>query len=342
MNDATDVSVVICTRSRAASLARTLTDLERQKLAGLVMEVVVVDNGSIDGTAELLHLKQADLRLVSLYEGIAGKSRSLNLALSQVTGDLILFTDDDVKIGRDWVKNYVRAADNFASCVLFCGPIIPEFPSGTPRWLKEHEWNSSFFGAFNEGMLEGPLSDELMPFGANVAVRAKAIAGMHFRVDLGPSEMNGKLMGEDIDFASQVRAKWRDCVYVPSAPVRHRIRPEQITPAWLYDRAFVFGRSVIALKRPVSIVTNFKPNGFALTEAGIHIEEVCLIHYYYGQLSACSPANSEDVSKLRQAIDALDAGRFQALLTPDANTVLCGFSRTRGMAEEACEVQLDT
>jgi glycosyltransferase involved in cell wall biosynthesis len=342
VNDTTDVSVVICTRSRAPSLARTLTDLERQELAGLAMEVVVVDNGSVDGTAELLHLKQADLRLVSLYEGIAGKSRSLNLALSQVTGNLILFTDDDVKIGRDWVKNYVRAAEKFASCALFCGPIIPEFPSETPPWLKEHQWNTSFFGVFNEERLEGPLPDELMPFGANVAVRAKAIAGMHFRLDLGPSEMNGKLLGEDIDFARQVRAKWRDCVYIPSAPVRHHIRPEQIAPAWLYDRAFVFGRSVMMLERPVLIVTDFKPNDLALTEDGIHIDEVCLLHYYCGQLSACSPANSADVSKLRQAIDALDAGRFQAVLTPDANTVLCGFSRTRRVAEETSEVLLDS
>jgi glycosyltransferase involved in cell wall biosynthesis len=329
VNQSADVSVVIATRNRAASLARTLSDLQRQKLPGIRMEVIVVDNGSVDGTSELIRLGFADLQLVPLYEGIAGKSRSLNLALSRVTGELILFTDDDVSLGEDWIRNYVRAAEKYPECALFCGPIIPEFPSGTPLWLREHAWNIAFFGTFIQEMPEGTLSEGLVPFGANIAVRSRAIAGMQFRLDLGPSEMNGKLMGEDIDFGRQVREKWRDCVYVPSAPVRHHIRPEQVTSSWLCERAFILGRSVMMLDHKVSIVQNFRPNGLALSDDGLHVDEVCLVHYYCGQLSACGSIRASDALQLQDAIIALDASRYHTALTSEAKAMLSDLTDTR-------------
>jgi glycosyltransferase involved in cell wall biosynthesis len=285
------------------------------------MEVIVVDNGSVDGSAELLHRQQKNFRLIPLYESIAGKSRSLNLALTQLSGKLVLFTDDDVSFEQDWVENYVRASNRFAQCAMFCGPIVPDFPSSTPQWLRTHRWNDAFFGTFSLQAPEGPLPDELVPFGANVAVRSDAIVGMQFRMDLGPSESNGMLLGEDVEFARQVRNKWHECVYVPSAPVRHHVRPEQITPAWLYDRAFAFGRSIIALKRPVSIVPNFEPSELAVDEEGQYLEQGCLIHYYCGQLAACAPTCRVEITELTKALDALDIGRYRPVLTRHADAV---------------------
>ena len=318
----TDVSVVICTRNRAASLSRTLAHLEQQELSGLNMEVIVVDNGSIDGTAELLRLPRDSLRLIPLYEGVASKSRALNLALGRLTGELVLFTDDDVSFGHDWVSDFVHATHKFNGCALFCGPIIPIYPPGTPQWLQTHQWSAPFFGKFSAECPEGPLPLEFAPYGANVAVRAKAIAGMQFRVDLGPSQNDDRLMGEDVEFSRRVRDKWNDCVYVPSAPVNHHIRPEQVTPSWLCDRAFGCGRSVMLIKRDATIVSDFKPNDLALDNAGRHLDQTYLIHYYSGQLAACSPANTLAISCLRQALCALDVSRYEEVLIPEANTAL--------------------
>lgn len=321
MKTSTHVSVVICTRNRAASLVRTLAHLEQQAFADFTMEVIVVDNGSVDETSEILRLKRDNLNLIPLFDGVPGKSRSLNLALTRITGELILFTDDDVSFGQDWVGTYVRASYQFPDCVLYCGPIIPEFPPGTPPWLGTHEWSAPFFGTFNEQLPEGLLPLEFVPLGGNFAVRAKAIAGMQFRTDLGPSQANGKLMGEDVEFSRRVRDTWHDCVYVPSAPVRHHIRTEQITPQWLCDRAFVFGRSVMVLKNAVTL-PRFTRNDSALDKRGCHLDQACLIHFYCGQLIACTGKNEIAVALLTQALGALDVGRYGAMLTPEASAAL--------------------
>jgi len=317
MTPSIEVNVVVCTRNRAAFLARALADLERQKLSGIALKVIVVDNGSLDETAELLRLKRANLQLVSLSEAIPGKSRSLNLALTRLTGELALFTDDDVSFGPDWVSSYVRAAYQFPECALFCGPIIPEFPAEAPPWLQTHQWSGSFFGTFNKERPEGRLPEELLPFGANVAFRTEAIAGMQFRMDLGPSESNGRLMCEDVDFARRVRDKWHDCVYVPSAAIRHHVRAEQMMPSWLYDRAFVFGKSTMLFKKDVTI-PSFSPNDSALDEDGGRIDQACLIHFYCGQLAACGMDNMPAIALLRQAMSSLDVHRYHAVLTPEA------------------------
>ena len=77
---ACQVSVLIATRDRAASLARTLASLARQVAPGLSWELVVVDNGSRDDTRLVLDRFANALPLVVLSEPRAGKNRGLNRA----------------------------------------------------------------------------------------------------------------------------------------------------------------------------------------------------------------------------------------------------------------------
>ncbi|HET8654365.1 MAG TPA: glycosyltransferase family 2 protein [Longimicrobiaceae bacterium] len=102
---APDVSVVVCTRNRARSLARTLSTLALQSLpAGLTAELLVVDNGSRDGTAALVRdrrLLGGPARLVP--EPAPGLSRARNAGLRAARGRVILFTDDDVLLPPAWL-----------------------------------------------------------------------------------------------------------------------------------------------------------------------------------------------------------------------------------------------
>ncbi len=101
-----DCSIIICTRNRAANLAQTLHAFQSVKVPnGWVVEMIVADNGSTDETASVIkEARHPTIEIRHLYELRPGKSRAQNAALAQARGEVLLFTDDDVKPAANWLE----------------------------------------------------------------------------------------------------------------------------------------------------------------------------------------------------------------------------------------------
>ena len=97
------VTVVIPTRDRPTALARCLLAVSR--LADLVAEVVVVDDGSEDRAAVAAVAAQARARLLRL-DG-RGPSAARNAGVRAAAGDIICFTDDDCEPDPHWASRLV-------------------------------------------------------------------------------------------------------------------------------------------------------------------------------------------------------------------------------------------
>lgn len=102
-------SLMLATRNRLADLQDCLAAIRRVRVPdGSSLEVLVVDNGSTDGTEEWLSSLPGDLapgiRLVPLCEPLPGKSRALNQAMRASTGEVLAFIDDDVQVDPDWLE----------------------------------------------------------------------------------------------------------------------------------------------------------------------------------------------------------------------------------------------
>lgn len=136
----TDISLLICTRDRCASLGATLASITRAVDAApsLTIEVVLVDNGSRDATPARLAAWRAEqcfaVRIV--VEDQPGLARARNAGLAQVRGRIIAMTDDDCVLHRDY---FTALAAVFAECseaAIVGGRILPGDPDDLPVTLK--------------------------------------------------------------------------------------------------------------------------------------------------------------------------------------------------------------
>jgi len=98
------VSIVLPTRDRHDLLARAIESVQKQSYRN--WELLIVDDGSVDGTGEFL-AGLADARLRCFRHHGAGACAARNVALAQVRGDLIAYLDDDNMMHPAWLKAVV-------------------------------------------------------------------------------------------------------------------------------------------------------------------------------------------------------------------------------------------
>src|SRR5256885_122646 len=100
------VSIIITTRNRAEHLRETLASFQRLQVPKeLPAELLVVDNASTDDTAEVVKTcRLPNIPLRYLHEPKPGQSNARNSGLANTTGEVILFTDDDVRVSANWIE----------------------------------------------------------------------------------------------------------------------------------------------------------------------------------------------------------------------------------------------
>lgn len=128
-----EFSVLIPSYQRRDTLARVLDAYERQTPHDLLFEVVVVDDGSRDGTADMLAARPRSprfpLRFVRQTNG--GPAKARNRALQMARGEIILFTGDDIEPADDLLHQHLEGHRRLAD--VHCAVL------GLTRWHPEAE-----------------------------------------------------------------------------------------------------------------------------------------------------------------------------------------------------------
>ena len=128
-----DLSVVLCTWNNCGRLAITLDAICRCVIpANLKWEIVLVNNNCTDETQRVAHAFAPKLPLRYVEEPRQGLSRAKNAGLKTASGQLIVFTDDDVKPHPEWLVTYWEAYQARPSGCYFGGPITCEYEDRRP------------------------------------------------------------------------------------------------------------------------------------------------------------------------------------------------------------------
>jgi GT2 family glycosyltransferase len=130
------VSVVIPTYNRLDRLKRVLNALEAQTCALDCFEVVIVSDGSTDGTNEYLNTLNTPLDLQIVAQANKGVAAARNLGVTQARGEIILFLDDDVVPTPTLITEHLQTHARNTDDVVVLGPMLspPDFKMTT--WVR--------------------------------------------------------------------------------------------------------------------------------------------------------------------------------------------------------------
>jgi len=216
------VSIVVPTFNRLDQLQTVIGAVKRQvQPLGTDLEVVVVDDGSSDGTFDWLETQTGNPGFTAIRQQNSGPARARNRGVEAASGDLILFLGDDTEPQPGWLRAHLEEHRIFGKpgplAVLGYTSFSPEIESPFLRFINE-------YGAqFGYLLIEDPRA---VPFNffytSNISLpRSELVRLGGFREDFPAAAW------EDIEFAYRAVGDGLKIHYQPQARTLHRhcIRP---------------------------------------------------------------------------------------------------------------------
>lgn len=228
-------SVVVCSYNGSSRIGQCLTAL--QDLDYPDYEVLVVDDGSTDNTAEVVKCFDG-VRLVSSSH--RGLSAARNLGAKQARGEIIAYTDDDCQPDKGWLKWLAHAYARGGWDA--CGG--PNLPPRRARCCGEGEGGldevvvASAPGAPSHVLLKDDEAEHLP--GCNLSVRKKVLDS------IGGFDVTYRVAGDDVDFCWRLDEAGYRMGFSGAAFVRHQRR----ATLWGYFRQqYGYGKAEALLMR---------------------------------------------------------------------------------------------
>ncbi len=131
-----ELTVVITSRDRLELLRQCLESLDRQAAPSTAFEVIVVDDGSTDGTAEMLATLETGYRLTAVRQSPAGAAAGRNAGAARASGRLLLFVDDDEIADPGLVAAHLEAHRRHGGRSVVIGAIARRVPPGADRYAR--------------------------------------------------------------------------------------------------------------------------------------------------------------------------------------------------------------
>jgi glycosyltransferase involved in cell wall biosynthesis len=260
-----ELSVIVATFNRARDLDATIESLSRLTTPR-TWELLIVDNNSTDDTRAVVEswAPRFPVPLRYVFETRQGRSPALNAGVAAARGEILVTTDDDVRVGTDWLDRVVDGLGRL-HCEYVGGRVLPIWPGPRPAWLPNRggkHWAVIALLDYGDHPIELGVR---VPLGVNMAFRRTAFekAGP-FDPDTGRKA--GTLLGQEVrEWCIRAHAAGVRGFYVPEISVRHVIPASRLTKRyyrrWFYwrgvSRALLYERAGLDMEAPERTTIDF-------------------------------------------------------------------------------------
>lgn len=229
----------------------TVDSLLNQDYDNIEIVIVVSDAPNLCRKVKQQYGDITIIQIVSLTKD-DGLSAARNTGAEEATGEIVVFTDDDVVAESDWLSELVAIYKAY-NPVGVGGRVIPVWPKQKPWYLpNEFFW---LVGAMHDNYVDKHIPQPVRnAFGCNISFdRETFLEAGGFREDLGKNQ-NKPLQGEEAELCERLHGEFW---YAPDALVRHQVDTGQLTVRYLFRRSFWQGYSKAALAEDTSSESSF-------------------------------------------------------------------------------------
>lgn len=227
-----DFSVILVSYNVREFLRQALLSI-RRALAGLSAEIIVVDNASEDGSADMVLAEFSDVRLIENPENL-GFASANNQALKQVHGRIVVLLNPDTVVQENTfiaVRDFFESQAGRGAGMVGCKILNPDgtlqlacrrsFPTPWVAFTRLSGLSALFprsrlFGKYNLTYLDADAVAEVEAIsGSFMAVRREVLT------TVGLLDERFFLYGEDLDWCFRLRAAGWKIYYVPQTQIIH-------------------------------------------------------------------------------------------------------------------------
>ena len=244
-----EYSVIICTYNRRALLERALNSVVTQNMPADTYEVLVVDNGSSDGTKPMVHDVQlsSPVSIKYLQEKQSGLSHARNTGIAAAQGHFVAFIDDDAVADLNWLTSLSLVYVEDPDVSLVGGKIELDWESNVPEGLAPELLRA--LGKLDQGEGVFRVEPPLTLGGGNLSARRSVLEELGgFDVRLGRNSTT-LLSGEENELLLRATAADKVIYYTSKAVVYHFVPAARTDKQFLRRRAFWQGVSDIRIVR---------------------------------------------------------------------------------------------
>lgn len=212
------VSIVVLNHNGKEFLDECLTSLRNIKYARRKYEVIVVDNGSTDGSVEHVKTKFKWVKIVKLRKNF-GFAEGNNIGVKFAKGKYVVFLNNDTRVARDWLIWLVKSIEEYEEIGAVTSKIL--------YYDRKGVINSAggFWNIFGIAYVVGEVEDGekfnkpyfvFFPSGCSMIVRKEDF------VKMGGFDGDYFCLVEDADLGWRLLNHGYKILYQPKSVVYHR------------------------------------------------------------------------------------------------------------------------
>ena len=246
-NYKTGVSIIICCYNSEQRIVRTLKHIKNQQVSdNFHFEVIVVNNASSDGTAEVsrAYLETTDLDFTLVDEPNPGLSNARMTGVASAKYEYLLFCDDDNFLCDTYLLNGIKILKEHKNIMILGGCGEPVFEADEPSWFSKYALN--FACGLVPGAKEYALSYVAETYGAGMFVRKlffDDLNNISFTSLLTGRKGSSLMSGEDSEYYIIAKELGYNIAVYNRLRFGHLMPKTRMTLAYLKKLHFGLGRT---------------------------------------------------------------------------------------------------